>query len=83
MEKTYTGPKSLKDLQFSFATVETKHNYEFQEICADLQKDFGKGVWSLPYKPGFTEYKLKKAGDIARKRGITSLGYLIGIVKKL
>lgn len=83
MEKTYSGPKSIKDMKFSFATVETKHHYQFQEVCADLEKDFGKAVWSLPFKEGFTEHKLKKAGAIARKRGIHSLAYLIGIVKKL
>lgn len=61
----------------------TKHNYEFQEICEDLQKDFGKAVWSLPHKPYCTEHKLREAGEIARKRKVYTIGYLIGIIKKL
>lgn len=70
-------------LQNSFATVQTKHKYEFQEVCSDLEKDFGKAVWALPYKPWCNEYKLREAGRIARERGVLKIGYLIGIIKKL
>ena len=63
--------------------IETKHDFEFQEVCEDLEKDFGKLVWTLPYKKGVTEFNLKKAGDIARKRGILKFSYLLGILKKL
>lgn len=61
----------------------TKHSFEFQEICEDLQTDFGKQVWVLPYKKFCTEWKLREAGRIARKRGIKKFPYLIGIIKKL
>lgn len=64
-------------------TRPTKHQYEYQEICENLQKDFGKLVWTLPYKKGVTEYKIKKAGEIARARGILDYRYLVGIIKKL
>lgn len=66
-----------------YTTPKTKHEYEFQEVCEDLQTDFGKGVWSLPYRKGVTEYKLAEAGKIARKRGIKTIAYLIGIMNKL
>ena len=61
----------------------TKHNHEFQEVCEDLQKDFGKLVWTLPYKVGITETKLRRAGEIARKRGILKFNYLVGVIKNL
>lgn len=75
----------MKSIQpsLSFGREQTKHKYEFEEVCADLEKDFSKAVWSLPYKPYCTEYKLREAGRIARKRGVLKLGYLIGILKKL
>ena len=78
-------PKSMSDLmgRFEIGREETKHQYEFQEICEDLQKDFGKQVWVIAHKPFCTNYKLKEAGRIARQRGITKIGYLIGVMKKL
>jgi len=35
------------------------------------------------HKSNFTEYKIRKAHDIASKKGITKVGYLIGILKRL
>jgi len=61
----------------------TVHEYEYQEVCADLEKDFGKLVWTLPYKKGVTEFNIKKAGAIARKRGILKFNYLVGVLNKL
>lgn len=75
--------KGLSSLMDKYEIKKNKHEYEFQEICADLEKDFGRGVWALPHRAGFTEYKIKKAGEIARERGVLKLGYLIGIIKKL
>lgn len=80
-------PKSMQDLmgKFQIGREKTKHEYEYQEICEDLQKDFGKLVWIIPHKnkPWVTEFNLKEAGKIARKNGITTVPYLIGIMKKL
>lgn len=74
----------MKTISFNNVfTKETKHNYEYQEVCEDLERDFGKLVWTLPWKKGVTEYKIKRAGEIARKRGILKFGYLVGIINKL
>lgn len=69
--------------KYKVGRQKTKHNYEFQEVCSDLEKDFGKLVWTLPYKKGVTEHKIKEAGQIARKRGILKFNYLVGILKRL
>jgi hypothetical protein len=66
-----------------FTTPTTKHEHQFQEICEDLAREFGKAVWRLPYEPWCDEYKLRKAGEIARKRGVKKFSYLVGIIKKL
>lgn len=61
----------------------TKHQWEYQEVCEQLQPIYGKGVWTIPYMKGVTEYKLREAAKIAKQRGIYKLAYLIGIIKKL
>lgn len=61
----------------------SKHEYEYQELCTELQPIYGKGIWALVHQAGVTEYKLREAHKIAVKRGITTLGYLRGIIKKL
>lgn len=74
----------MKPIKEMFGEVKpTKHEHEFQEVCAALEPFYGKVVWSLPFKPFVTEFKLKKAHEIAQKRGKTTLAYLIGIIKKL
>lgn len=83
--KTTNGAEALNKLMPDFTKIKrtTKHKHEYQEVCEDLQKDFGKLVWTLPYKKGFTEHKIRTAGQIARSRGITTVPYLVGIIKKL
>ena len=78
-------PKAMGDLmsKFSIGREVTKHEYEYQEMASDLETYYGKAIWALFHKKGFTEYKIKKAHEIAKKRGITKIGYLIGIIKKL
>jgi hypothetical protein len=76
--------KDFSKLNFSsFQIKETKHKYEFQELCEELEPIYGKLIWTLPHKIGFTEYKIRKAHEIAQKRGIDKIQYLIGIIKKL
>jgi len=80
-------PKTMGDLMgnFTIGREVTKHEYEFQEICEDLQKDFGKLVWTIPHKkaPYITNHNLLEAGKRARKAGITTVPYLLGIMKRL
>ncbi len=61
----------------------SKHKFEFQEVCTELEPIYGKRIWTLPYMAGFTEYKIRKAHGIAQSRGIIKINYLIGIIKKL
>lgn len=61
----------------------SKHEYEYQQLCLELEPYYGKVVWSLVHKPFVTEYKLRKAHDIAVKKGIVKLPFLIGILKRL
>ena len=78
------------NLQFT----KSKHEYEFQEVCSELEPYFGKGVWTVAHMKGVTEYKMKEAFKIARKRGKArkdvsdqerrlNLSYFIGIVRTL
>ena len=74
----------LFDLRDTFELVkETNHEFEYQEVCTELEKDFSKLVWTLPFKKGYSEFNLKKAAGIARKKGILKFNYLVGILKKL
>jgi len=77
--------KSISSLmsKYEIGREKTKHQEEYQEVCSDLQEDFGKLVWTLPYKKGVTEYKIKEAGKIARERGVLKFNYLVGIIKRL
>lgn len=61
----------------------SKHLYEYQELCEELAKVYGRLVWTLPHKVGFTEHKIRRAHQIASERGITKFAYLVGIIKKL
>ena len=78
--------QSVRDIlstkHFTTAPV-TKHQYEFQEICEALEPTYGKLIWTLPHKKGVTEYRLREAAKIARKRGNLTYPYLIGIIKRL
>lgn len=62
---------------------ESKFQHEFQELCTELEPIYGKVIWSLPFRAGFSEYKIREAHRIASLRGNTSVGYLIGIIKRL
>ena len=66
-----------------FEIKKTKHKFEYQELCEELEPIYGKLVWTLPHKIGFTEYKIRKAHEIAQNRKILKINYLIGIIKKL
>lgn len=61
----------------------SKHEYEYQELCSELEPIYGKLVWTLPHRKGVTEYKLREAHKIATKRNTFTIPYLYGIIKKL
>lgn len=70
----------------AFNLPEIKHskfNHEFQELCSQLEPIYGRRIWTLPYKAGCTEYKIKEAHRIAQVRNKLTFAYLYGILKKL
>jgi hypothetical protein len=76
----------MKEIATLFAQRQiqpTRHEFEFQEVCSELEPTFGKAVWSLPHRAGVTEWKLREAGRIAKMRGKPTLAYLIGVLKRL
>jgi len=62
---------------------ETKHNHQFQELCTQLQGIYGKKIWYLPCIKNVTEHKIREAHKIAKDRGIMTIPYLMGIIKRL
>lgn len=74
---------SIADLIQIPEAKESKFNHEFQELGVLLEPIYGRGIWGLFYKQGFTEWKIKEAHRIASERGIQKLGYIIGIIKRL
>lgn len=76
--------KPISELVQNIGTQRSKHDYEFQEICVELEKSYGKRIWRVPYFTWVTEHKLRKAAEIAKERGKEGdFGYLVGIIKKL
>jgi len=63
--------------------ITKKQTFEFQEICSNLQKIYGKGIWGLTKKLWFSEEKLRQAHKICKEKGITYIGYLIKVIKNL
>ncbi len=68
---------------FELPKVKSKHRFEYQEICEELAKTYGRQIWILPSKPFFTEYKLRQAHKICQQRNILTFRYLVGVLKKL
>lgn len=63
--------------------VESKFKYEFQQLGVELEPIYGRGIWHLFYRRGFTEYRIRQAHEICQKKNILTLGFLIGVVKKM
>lgn len=60
-----------------------KIEFEFQELCLEMEKIYGKLVWTLPYKRGFTEKRIRKAHEICKNKGKEGFPYLMGVLNKL
>lgn len=82
-EQLEYAPLSIADLIQIPEARESKFNHEFQELGVLLEPIYGRGIWPLFYRAGFTEWKIREAHRIASERGIQKLGYIIGIVKRL
>jgi hypothetical protein len=62
----------------------SKHKHEYQELCTQLEKYFGKLVWTLPHKPGFTENRIRQAARACwrqKKVGEKYFGYLYKVIQ--
>lgn len=81
LETPYT-PLSIADLIQIPVAKESKFSFEYQELCSEMEKYIGKSCWTLPYKPGFTESKIRRAFEIAKQKNIITLPYIIGIIKR-
>lgn len=62
-------------------------DFEYQELCLEMEQFFPKNekniIWTLPFKIGYTEEKIRKAFDICKKKNVRSVRYVIGIIKNL
>jgi len=63
--------------------IQDSFTHEYQVLCKEMEEKVGRVVWKLPYLPYVTDEKLRRAWEIAKKKGIYKIGYLIGILKKL
>lgn len=60
-----------------------KVDFHFQALGLELEPFYGKVIWSLFYKANVTEDKVRRAHEIAVKKGKVNYGYLYGVIKKL
>jgi hypothetical protein len=60
-----------------------KPKYEYVELCEELEKIYGKQIWALPRRIGYTEYKIREAHKRCVEKGIINIKYLVGIIKKM
>ncbi len=62
-----------------------KIDYSFQLLGLDMAEYYGKEkqklIFSLFYK--HSEIKLRDAFEVCKKRGVKSINYMLGIIKKL
>jgi len=56
---------------------------EWQVLGKELEPIYGKGIYVIFHKVGFTESKIRDAHKICQQKGITKIGYLIGVIKRL
>lgn len=66
-----------------FEIKQSKHKFEYQEVCEELEPTYGKLIWTLPHKVGFTEYKIREAHKVCIKRNILTFKYLYGVLRKM
>lgn len=76
-------PPEIKKPKLAMGYNKPKRKYEFIELCKELEPIYGKTVWQLPRRIGFTEYKIRKAHEIATQQGKQNIGYLIGCIRKM
>jgi len=64
-------------------SVSKKKIYSFQDLASELELFYGKGIWGIFRKVGFTETKIREAHKICQRNKLYKLPYLIGVIKKL
>ncbi len=80
-------PLEIKDLFNKYDLMRAdKFNqvsFEFQQLCLENAPIFGRAIWKFPYQKGVTDVVLREAIEICKKREITTIGYLTGVIKRL
>lgn len=58
---------------------------QYQEICDEAETWFGKAqnrlIWSLPWRKGITDNKLRNALEVCKTKQIKDIRYLLGVLK--
>lgn len=74
--------KELKKRQeiFDKKVGRKKVEYEFQEICLEMNEWFGQKCWFIFYRHDLQS--IKEAFEICKSKDIKKVNYLIGIIKR-
>ena len=81
-ENQHTFKKLEIDLSRYITDKNPKVKYEFQELGIELDKWFGKKCWFIFYRPEAELNRIKEAFKICQDKGIRSLNYMLGILRK-
>lgn len=80
-------PIEIKDLFNKYDLIRVdkfnKINFEFQQLCLENEKLFGRAIWTLPFQKGVTDEVLREAVKICEKNGVTTFPYLKGVIKRI
>ena len=71
----------IENISPKISFEKSKINFEFQQLGLEMQPLYGKLIWTLFYT--YNLEKIKDADKICRQKGITSLPYLVGVIKRL
>ena len=76
-----------KEYLDKFEVADHSVSEEYQEICVEAVEYFGKPhsslLWSLPWRKGVSDQKLRHALEECKKRKIKNIRYLLGILNNV
>ena len=72
--------KKLDLSQYQIKKPEKKFNFKWQVLADEISTYFGKPLYWLFYK--YPEHKIELAYKACKEKGIDSIQYLLGILKK-
>jgi len=82
MRETFSIEEILKN-KFQQVEVAPKVEYEYQDICLQMEEYFGKKklIWALPHRVGYTNQLMRYALKECTTRKVNNLNYFIAIIK--